>query len=175
MARKSHPPVEVRRSSRRRATVSAYEERGRVVVMIPDEFTETGGRPSEQILAAMARYNEEMVKAGVMLSGDGLKPSSQGARVKFTNGKPRVIDGPFAETKELIAGFSIIDVKSKEDAIEWAKRWPAFDVESNVEIEIRPFYELSDFGDSEAVEHHARLRNEMAARQERESRIADSR
>src|SRR5687768_15237271 len=89
-----------------------------------DPFTEAGGPPSEEILVAMARYNEEMVKAGVMLAGDGLKPSAQGARVKFTNGKPRVIDGPFAETKELIAGFSIIDVASKEEAIEWARRWP---------------------------------------------------
>jgi hypothetical protein len=105
-----------------------------MIIRRADKNTEAGGMPSEEILEAMARYNEEMVKAGVMVSGDGLKPSSQGARVKFTAGKPRVIDGPFAETKELIAGYSFIDVKSKEEAIEWVKRWPAFDVEENVEI-----------------------------------------
>ncbi len=132
-----------------------------MIIRRADALTESGAMPSEEILVAMVKYNEEMVKAGVMLAGDGLKPSSQGARVKFTNGKPAVIDGPFAEAKELIAGFSIIDVKSKEEAIEWAKRWPAFGSEANVEIEIRPFYELSDFGESEAVEHHARLRGQM--------------
>jgi hypothetical protein len=129
-----------------------------------DQLTESGAPPGEEILAAMADYNEEMVKAGIMISGDGLKPSSQGARVKFTSGKPRVIDGPFAETKELIAGFSVIDVPSLADAIAWAKRWPAFDVETNVELEIRPLYELSDFGEGEAVERHARLREEMGKR-----------
>jgi hypothetical protein len=129
-----------------------------------DANTEAGAPPSEMILDAMGKYNEEMVKAGVMLAGDGLKPSSQGARVKFTRGKPTVIDGPFAETKELVAGFSVIEVKSKEEAIEWAKRWPAIDSEENVEIELRPVYELSDFGSGEAVERHARLRDEMARR-----------
>ena len=129
-----------------------------------DDDTEAGKPPSEAILAAMARYNEEMVKAGIMLAGDGLKPSSHGARVKFSRGKPTVTDGPFAETKELIAGYTIIDVPSKEAAIEWAKRWPAFDSEANVEIEIRPHYELEDFGSGEAVEHHARLREQMGKR-----------
>jgi hypothetical protein len=135
-----------------------------MVIRKADKNTESGMMPGEEILAAMAKYNEEMVKAGILRAGEGLKPSSQGARVKFTGGKPRVIDGPFTETKELIAGFSIIDVASKEEAIEWVKRWPAFDVEENVEIEIRPFYELSDFGDSAAVEHHARLREQVAKR-----------
>ncbi|MFN2564940.1 MAG: YciI family protein [Gemmatimonadaceae bacterium] len=133
-----------------------------MIIRRADKNTEAGVMPSEAILEAMAKYNEEMVKAGVMRSGDGLKPSSEGARVKFSGGKPRVIDGPFAETKELIAGFSVIDVESKEEAIEWVKRWPAFDSEANVEIEIRPFYELSDFGTSEAVEHHAQLREQLA-------------
>ena len=132
-----------------------------MVMRRADKLTESGAPPGEEILAAMAKYNEEMVKAGIMISGDGLKPSSEGARVKFTNGKPRVIDGPFAETKELVAGFSIIDVPSLEEAIAWAKRWPAFDIEANVELEIRPLYELSDFGEGEAVEHHARLRERM--------------
>ena len=129
-----------------------------------DPNTEAGVMPSEELLAAMAKYNEELVKAGVMLAGEGLKPSSQGARVRFSAGRPTVTDGPFAESKELIAGFSIIDVKSKEEAIEWAKRWPAVGFEANVEIELRPLYELSDFGSSDAVEHHAQLREQMARR-----------
>jgi hypothetical protein len=126
-----------------------------------DEATEAGVKPSEEILVAMGKYIEEMVRAGVMLAGDGLKPSSEGVRVKFSRGKPSVTDGPFTEAKELIAGFSIIDVRSKAEAIEWVKRWPAFDVEENVEIEIRPFYELDELGSGDAIEHHARLREEM--------------
>jgi hypothetical protein len=129
-----------------------------------DARTESGARPSETILDAMGKYNEEMVNAGVMRVGDGLKPSSQGARIKFTRGKPTVTDGPFAETKELIAGFSIIEVDSMEEAIEWAKRWPAIDSEENVEIELRPIYELSDLGSGEAIERHQRLRDQMAKR-----------
>ena len=129
-----------------------------------DANTEAGAAPSETILDAMGKYNEEMVIAGVMRAGDGLKPSSQGARVKFTRGKPTVTDGPFAETKELVAGFSIIEVGSLEEAIEWAKRWPAIDSEENVEIELRPIYELSDFGSGEAIDRHQRLRDEMAKR-----------
>ena len=135
-----------------------------MIIRKADANTEAGMMPGEEILEAMATYNEEMVKAGVMLSGDGLKPSSQGARVKFTNGTPTVTDGPFAETKELIAGYSVIDVPSLADAIAWARKWPAFDVELNVELEIRPLYELSDFGDSEGVAHHARLQEEMRDR-----------
>jgi hypothetical protein len=94
----------------------------------------------------MLAYNEQMIKAGVMLDGMGLQPSIKGARVKFANGKPTVIDGPFAETKELVAGFSVIEVKSREEAIEWIKRWPAIDGGGNVEIEIRQVYEAEDFG-----------------------------
>lgn len=129
-----------------------------------DANTEAGIMPSEEILAAMAKYNEELLAAGVMVSGDGLRPSRDGARVKFTDGKPTVIDGPFAETKELIAGYTVIDVGSLEEAIAWARRWPAIGTEANVEIEIRPFFELSDFGESEAVEHHLRLRVAMEQR-----------
>jgi hypothetical protein len=107
--------------------------------------TEAGVMPEEKTLAAMARYNEELVKAGVMLDGMGLQPSSKGAKVRFSGGKPTVIDGPFAETKELIAGFWIIEVKSKEEAIEWVKRCPnPMGVEA--EIEIRQVFEASDFG-----------------------------
>ena len=120
--------------------------------------SEAGVLPSEEILAAMAKYNEEMVKAGVMLAGEGLQPSSKGARVKFSGGKRIVTDGPFIEAKELIAGFWLIQVRSKEEAIEWAKRVP---FESG-EIEIRQVFELSDFAPSEAVERHARLRDQIA-------------
>jgi hypothetical protein len=100
---------------------------------------------SKELFEAMARYNEEMVKAGVMLAGEGLQPSSKGARVKFAGGKRTVTDGPFAEAKELVAGFWLIQVKSREEAIEWVKRCPApmGDVES--EIEIRQVYEATDF------------------------------
>ena len=109
-----------------------------------DKETEAGALPSEQMLAAMLKYNEEMAKAGVMPQGEGLHASSKGARVKFSGGKPAVIDGPFTETKELIAGFTMIQVKSKEEAIEWVKRWPAIDAEA--EIEIRQVFEAEDFG-----------------------------
>ena len=110
-----------------------------------DKETEAGVPPSKELFAAMMEYNEEMVKAGVMLQGEGLQPSSKGARVKFSGGKPTVIDGPFTETKELIAGFTMIQVKSKEEAIEWVKRWPCRDAEGNVEVEIRQVFEAEDF------------------------------
>jgi hypothetical protein len=124
---------------------------------------------SKELFAAMGRYNEEMVKAGVMLAGEGLQPSSKGARVKFSGGKRTVTDGPFAEAKELVAGFWLIQVKSKEDAIEWVKRCPApmgDDVEG--EIEIRQVSEASDFppeifpADEAAREQE--LRDELAAK-----------
>ena len=126
------------------------------------KHTESGVMPSEDVLAAMANYNEELVKAGVMLQGEGLQPSSKGARVRFSGGEPTVMDGPFTKVKELIAGFSMIDVASKEEAIEWVKRWPAIDGDGNVEIEIRQVFELSDFAPGEAIEHHARLRGQIA-------------
>lgn len=120
----------------------------RFMVMIKaDETSENGVMPTEEELTAMGRYNEELVKAGVLLAGEGLHPSSKGARIKFTDGKPTVIDGPFAEAKELIAGFWLIDVKSKEEAIEWMKRIPCTDgVETNVEI--RQVIEAEDFGEA---------------------------
>jgi hypothetical protein len=107
---------------------------------------------------------EDMVKAGVMLGGEGLHPSAEGVRVKFTNGKPRVIDGPFAETKELIAGYCLIKVKSKAEAIEWAKRWPPLDANGQLELEIRPIFEAEDFGAEftpELREAEDRLRAEI--------------
>jgi hypothetical protein len=119
--------------------------------------------PEEKLLAAMARYNEELVKAGVMLDGAGLQPSSKGARIRFSHGKRTVIDGPFAETKELIAGYWIIQVKSREEAIEWAKRAPApHGEESECEIELRQFFELEDFAPSPAVEHHRAIGQKLA-------------
>jgi hypothetical protein len=117
--------------------------------------------PSEELLGAMAKFNEEMVKAGIMLDGNGLQPSSKGARIRIEGNKRTVIDGPFAETKELVAGYWIIQVKSKEEAIEWMKRVPNPHNDGG-EIEIRQIFELEDFGESEAVEHHRKLGEEMA-------------
>jgi hypothetical protein len=108
--------------------------------------SEAGVLPSEELLAAMGKFNEELVKAGVMLAGEGLQPSSKGARVKFSGGKRTVVDGPFAETKELIAGFWIFQVKSKEEAIEWVKRCPDPFPGGEAEIEIRQVFEAEDFG-----------------------------
>ncbi|MFN8634544.1 MAG: YciI family protein [Chloroflexota bacterium] len=114
--------------------------------------SEADAAPSEELIQAMGAYVEELTAAGVMLSGDGLKPSSQGARVKFSGGRPKVIDGPFAETKELIAGVSIFQVNTLEEAIGWVKKWPTVDGHGEVEIEIRPMYEVEDFGDSPSLE-----------------------
>ena len=122
--------------------------------------SEAGVLPDEKALAEMATFNEEMVKAGVMLAGEGLQASSKGARVRFAGGRSTVVDGPFTETKELVAGFWIIQVRSKAEAIEWARRVPFVDGE----IEIRQIFELEDFGKSDAIDHHARLRDEMTKR-----------
>lgn len=119
--------------------------------------SEAGVMPSEKDLGDMAKYNEELVKAGVMLDGAGLKPTSKGARIKYAGDKRTVVDGPFTETKELIAGYWIIQVKSKDEAIEWAKRVP-FD---DGEVELRPFFELEDFTPGPAIEHHRRLEKEL--------------
>ncbi len=112
-----------------------------------DAATEAGAVPSPAIMAAMGKYMEEMQQAGVLIEGMGLTPSSKGALVQFDGGRPRVIDGPFAEAKELIAGFSLIDVPTLEDAIAWARRWPAIDMDENVALEIRPLFEEADFAE----------------------------
>jgi hypothetical protein len=128
--------------------------------------TEAGVMPSEQLLAEMGKYNEELVKAGVMLAGEGLHPSSKGARVKFSGAKRTVVDGPFAESKELIAGFWIFQVKSKEEAIEWVKRCPN-PLVGDSEIEIRQVFEAEDFGAEftpELREAEERLRAQLAAK-----------
>ena len=138
-----------------------------MIIRKADTETEAGAMPSEQLLTDMLSYNEELVKAGVMLTGDGLRPSSEGARVTFKDGEVSITDGPFAEAKELIAGFSLIQAKSKEEAVEWVKRWPASDGHGNAEIEIRQVIELDDFGDEltpEVREQHARLREQTGQR-----------
>ncbi|MBZ5561951.1 MAG: YciI family protein [Acidobacteriia bacterium] len=129
-----------------------------IVIVKANKDSEAGVLPSREILTAMGKYNEELVKAGVMLAADGLHPSSKGKRVRFSGSQRMVIDGPFAETRELIAGFWLWRVKSMEDAVEWLKRAP-FD--GGVEVEIRPVFEAEDFGPQltpELREQEARLR-----------------
>ena len=116
-----------------------------MMIVKASKDSEAGKMPSERMLADMANYNEQLVKAGVLLDGTGLQPSSKGARVTFKNGKPTVVDGPFAETKELIAGYWMWQVKSMEEAVEWVRRCPN-PMESESEIEIRPVFEAEDFG-----------------------------
>ena len=136
----------------------------RVMVLVKaNEDSEAGVMPDEKILTEMGKYNEELVKAGVMLAGEGLHPSSKGARVKFSGEKRSVIDGPFAETKELVAGFWLWQVKSLEEAIEWLKRSPF----QEGEVEIRQVFETEDFGAEltpELREQDARLRAQIEAK-----------
>ncbi|MET0482214.1 MAG: YciI family protein [Aestuariivirgaceae bacterium] len=132
-----------------------------MVLVKATKDSEAGKMPPEELLGEMAKFNEEMVKAGVMLEGNGLQPSSKGARIRFSGDKRMVIDGPFAETKELIAGYWVIQVKSKAEAIEWMKRCPN-PYQQDGEIEIRQIFELEDFGESPAVDHHRKLGEEMA-------------
>jgi len=138
----------------------------RFMVMMPaNEKTEAGELPSTGALEAMMKYNEELVKAGVMLAGEGLQPSSKGARVRFSGSKRTVIDGPFTETKELIAGYWLWQVKSKEEAIEWVKRCPNPFSNIESEIEIRQVFEAEDFGEAftpELREQEERLRSQIA-------------
>jgi hypothetical protein len=135
-----------------------------MVIVKASKDSETGVLPSTDDLAAMGKYNEELVKEGVMLAGEGLQPSSKGVRIKFSGNKRTVIDGPFAETKELAAGFWLWQVRSKEEAIEWAKRIPFEDGE----VEIRQVFEAEDFGPAftpELREQEERLRAQVAAKQ----------
>jgi len=117
-----------------------------MVIVRATKDSEAGALPSEELLTAMGKYNEELAKAGILLAGEGLQPSSKGARVRFSGAKRTVIDGPFAETKELIAGFWLWKVKSKEEAIEWVKRCPN-PMPGDSEIEIRQVFEAEDFGE----------------------------
>jgi hypothetical protein len=135
-----------------------------MVLVKASKESEAGEMPSREILTEMGKFNEELVKAGVMLAGEGLHPTSKGARVKFSGGKRTVIDGPFAETKELVAGFWLWQCKSKEEAIEWLKRAP-FD--GGTEVEIRQVFEPDDFGPAltpELREQEERLRAQSAAK-----------
>ncbi|HEY6615061.1 MAG TPA: YciI family protein [Vicinamibacterales bacterium] len=134
-----------------------------MIIRKADKSTEAGVMPSEALLAAMLKYNEELMKAGVLLQGEGLQPSSKGFRVRTNSGKPTVVDGPFTETKELIAGFTMIQVRSREEAIEWVKRWPAED--GDAVLEVRQVFEADDFGTEftpELREREERLRAQAA-------------
>ena len=137
----------------------------RVMVLVKaSKESEAGELPSEQILAAMGKYNEQLVKAGVMLAGEGLHPTSKGKRVRFSGSQRTVMDGPFTETKELLAGYWLWQVKSIEEAVEWLKRAP-FD--GGTEVEIRPVFEAEDFGAEftpELREQEQRLRSQIDAR-----------
>jgi hypothetical protein len=137
-----------------------------MVIVKATKDSEAGVPPSKQLLTAMGKYNEELVKAGIMLAGEGLKPSSKGKRVRFSGSNRTVIDGPFAETKELIAGYWIWQVRSMEEAVEWLKRCPNL-MPGDSEVEIRPVYEASDFGENftpELREQEERLRERLAAK-----------
>jgi hypothetical protein len=137
-----------------------------------DKYAESGAMPSERLVAAMGKYNEELIKAGVLLAGEGLQPSSKGAKIRYADGKRTVIDGPFAEAKELIAGFWMIQVKSREEAIEWARRVP-FEAGDDMphdgpgEIEVRQVFDMADFSPElyQSDEARAALESERAFRE----------
>ena len=138
-----------------------------MIIRRADKATEAGVMPSEQTLTLMGNYMQDMVNAGVLLGGEGLKPTSAGALVKFTNGKPKVIDGPFTEAKELIAGYALIQVNSREEALEWVKRWPAVDIDANVDLELREIFEADDFGPEltpELREQEERMRAQIGTK-----------
>ena len=139
----------------------------RVMVMVKaTEDSEEGIMPSTELFEAMGKFNEELAQAGILLSGDGLKPSKLGKRVAFDGASRRVIDGPFAETRELVAGYWIWEVKDMDEAVEWVKRCPN-PMPGPSEIEIRPLYEMSDFGEAltpEVAELHDRTRDKLAGR-----------
>ena len=137
-----------------------------MILVKADKDSEAGILPSTELLEAMGKYNDDLVKAGVLLAGEGLHPSSKGARVRFSGNQRKVMDGPFSETKELIAGFWLIQVKSKEEAIEWVKRVPFFPTGEPAEIEIRQVFETEDFGAQltpELREQEERQRAQIAA------------
>ena len=124
-----------------------------MIIVKANKDTEAGVMPEEKLMADMAAYHEELAKAGVLLDANGLQPSSKGARIKYSGGKRTVLDGPFAETKELIAGYTLIQVKSRAEAMEWARRFPSpFGEGKDGEIEIRQLFELEDFAQGDAVE-----------------------
>ena len=129
-----------------------------MLIVKASKESEAGVLPTGKELAEMGKFNEQMVKNGMMLAGEGLQASSKGARITFKGGKPTVVDGPFAETKELVAGFWLLQAKSKEEAVEWARRAPFVDGQ----IEVRQVFELEDFGQNEGVEIHKQIRDELS-------------
>ena len=137
-----------------------------MIIRKADADTEAHKPPTHELAAAMMAYNEEMANAGVMLGGDGLRPTADGFRIQFTDGKPTVIDGPFAEAKELVAGYTLIQVNSREEALEWARRWPVEDADGQAYLEVRRLYELEDFGEDvftpDLVETYERLNTPRA-------------
>ena len=124
-----------------------------MILVKASKDSEAGAMPPEELFAAMADYHEQLVKAGVLLDASGLQPSSKGWRIKYSGGKRTVIDGPFTEAKELVAGYTMIQVKSKEEALEWSRRFPNPTIDGgDCEIEVRQLFELEDFGESEAID-----------------------
>jgi hypothetical protein len=129
-----------------------------MILVKGNKDSEAGAPPDEHLMHAMADYHEELAKAGVLLDASGLQPTSKGARIRFAGGKRTWVDGPFTESKEIIAGYTLIQVKSREEGVEWAKRFPApFGEDQESEIEIRQLFELEDFGSSEAVHRFREL------------------
>lgn len=129
-----------------------------MILVKGNKESEAGARPREELFNAMADYHEELARAGALLDASGLQPTSKGARIKFSGGKRTWVDGPFTESKEIIAGYTLIQVKSRDEGLEWAKRFPApFGESEEGEIEIRQLYELDDFGPSEAVDRFREL------------------
>jgi hypothetical protein len=135
-----------------------------MMIVKASKESEAGVMPSEQMLATMGKFNQELVDAGVMVDGSGLQPSSKGFRVKFSGGKRTIVDGPFAEAKELVAGYWVINVKSREEALEWAKKVPAPQERGEGEIEVRQFFELEDFAPSPAIDQHREIAKKLAAK-----------
>jgi hypothetical protein len=134
-----------------------------MMIVKATQDSEAGVMPPEKLIAEMQKYHEELQKAGVLLDASGLKPSSKGWRVKYAGSKRTVVDGPFTESKELIAGYTIIQVKSREEAMEWARRFPNPSLDGGAaEVEVRQFFELEDFGPSESVERFREMEKERA-------------
>lgn len=139
-----------------------------------DKETEAGLMPGQELLAVMGAYMEEMGKAGILLGGEGLKASSAGTRIKFSDGKPRMIDGPFGDPAHLIAGYCLLDVPSRDAALDWARRWPVLDGHGEAELELRQIFEAEDFGADFAPEMRAaedKLRAEISKREQNDPRV----
>ena len=134
-----------------------------MMIVKANKDSEAGVMPSEELLAAMAKYNEELVNAGVLVDLAGLQSSAKGFRVRFSGGKTSIIDGPFAETRELVAGYWVINVKSRQEAVDWARKIPAPHPGEECEVEVRQFFEMEDFAPSEAVDHHKEVGKKLAA------------